>query len=172
VIILNIVINRKEKFEVSQNKKAVHWKFKVRFLDARFHPYSTPNTSKSSSSPSYSSANDISVQSDQHPPMTSSPCSSSIDEPTTSLSSFIPLFQSQQIYSTKLNNHDDENDESGGSSKENFAPLSYYSEGIPGNTEGNDEYNTITNGIYPNTTMQSNEHFSYSSKCLTLKKCL
>jgi hypothetical protein len=123
-------------------KTIFSFKFKF-FLDARYHPYSTPNTSKSSSSPS---SNDISVQSDHHPPMTSSPCSSSIDEPSS--------FQSQQIYSTKYNNHDDE--------KENLFPLTYYSEPISTNIEGENEYN----GIYSNTTMQSNEHFSYSSKFL------
>ncbi|CAF3064960.1 unnamed protein product [Rotaria sp. Silwood2] len=134
---------------------------KRKVKNARYHPYSTPNTSKSSSSPSSSSANDISVQSDHHhPPMTSSPCSSSIDESTTSMSSVIPAFQSQQIYSTKYN-HDDDNDESGCSSKENFPPLSYYSESISTNIEGDHEYNTMTNGIYSSTTMQSNENFSY-----------
>jgi len=130
------------------------------FLDARYHPYSTPNTSKSSSSPSSSSANDISVQSDHHPQITSSPCSSSHDEPSTNSSSFIP-FASQQIYSTKYNNHDDDdNDESVCSSKENIGPLPYYSET---NIEGENDYDTITNGIYPTTTIQSNEHFSYPS---------
>jgi hypothetical protein len=121
------------------------------FSDARYHPYSTPNTSKSSSSPS--SVNDTSVQSDQHPPMTSSPCSSSVDEPTT----FV-----QQIYSTKYNN--DDNEESACSSKENFVPLTYYSDAIATNIEGDNDYDTITNGIYSSTTMQSNENFSYTSK--------
>ncbi len=137
------------------------------FLDARYHPYSTPNTSKSSSSPSSLSANDISVQSDHHPPLTSSPCSSSHDELLANSSSF----QSQQIYSTKYNNnHDDENDESACSSKENLFPLTYYSEPISTNIEGENEYNTITNGIYSNTTIQSNEHFSYSSQFFKLKR--
>ncbi|CAF0866331.1 unnamed protein product [Rotaria sp. Silwood1] len=136
---------------------------KRKIKNARYHPYSTPNTSKSSSSPSSSSANDISVQSDHHPPMTSSPCSSSIDESTTSVSLVIPTFQSQQIYSTKYN-HDDDNDESGCSSKENFPPLTYYSEPIStNNIEGDHDYNTMTNGIYSSTTMQSNEHFPYSN---------
>jgi len=98
--------------------------------------------------------------------MTSSPCSSSIDEPLANSSSFIPAFQSQQIYSAKYNNHDDENDESACNSKENVFPSTYYSEPISTNIEGENEYNTITNGIYSNTTMQSNEHFSYSSKFL------
>jgi hypothetical protein len=102
--------------------------------------------------------------------MTSSPCSSSLDEPTTNSSSLIPLFQSQQIYSTKFNNHDDDNEESAYSSKENFLPLTYYSEGISTNIEGDNEYDTITNGIYPSATMQSNEHFSYSSKFSKKKK--
>jgi hypothetical protein len=167
VIILNIVINQKEKLKVCLTKNFIFLFFKFKILiilDARYHPYSTPNTSKSSSSPSSSSANDISVQSDHHPPMTSSPCSSSLDEPTTNSSSFIPSFQSQQIYSTKYNNHDEKNDENRGSSKENLFPLTYYSEPISTNIEEENEYNTITHGIYSNTAMQSNEHFSYSSK--------
>jgi hypothetical protein len=96
--------------------------------------------------------------------MSSSPCSSSIDEPITNSSSFIPSYQSQQIYSNKYNNpdDDDENDESACSSKENFLP--YYSEPISTNIEGENEFN----GIYSNTTMQSNEHFSYSSKILEI----
>jgi hypothetical protein len=93
--------------------------------------------------------------------MSSSPCSSSIDEPITNSSSFISSYQSQQIYSNKYNNPDeDENDESACSSKENFLPLAYYSEPISTSIEGENEYN----GIYSNTAMQSNEHFSYSSK--------
>ncbi|CAF0931833.1 unnamed protein product [Rotaria sordida] len=141
---------------------------KRKIKNSRYHPYSTPNTSKSSSSPSSSSVNDISVQSDHHPPMTSSPCSSSIDESTTNIS-----FQSQQIYSTKYNHNnnnnnnnddgDDDDDENGCNSKENFPPLSFYSEQISTNIEDDNEYNTITNGIYPSTTMQSNEPFSYSN---------
>lgn len=129
-------------------------------LGARYQPYSTPNTSKSSSSPSSSSANDISVQSDHHPAMTSSPCSSSIDEPLTNSSTFVPSYPTQAVYSMKYTNPEDENDESGGSLKENFLPFNYYAEAIPRNTENDNEYN----GNYSNTAMQSNEHFSYSSK--------
>jgi hypothetical protein len=131
----------KRKIKSMLNKIFFFSNFEV--LDARYHPYSTPNTSKSSSSPS---SNDISVQSDQHPPMTSSPCSSSLDEPTTN------------SYSTKYN------DENACSSKENFLPSTYYSEPLSTNIENENEYNTITNGIYSNTHIQSNEHFSYSSK--------
>ena len=94
--------------------------------------------------------------------MTSSPCSSSIDEPINS-SSFIPSFQSQQIYSTKFNNEDD-NEESICSSKENYIPLTYYSDGTTTKNDNDNEYDIINNGIYSNTTMQTNEHFSYSSK--------
>lgn len=104
--------------------------------------------------------------------MTSSPCSSSIDEPLTNLSSFnIPLYQTQHIYSTKYN-QDDENDESASSSKENYQPINYYSESMSttatttaNNVDNDNDYNGITNGIYLNTAMQSNEHFSYSSNC-------
>ncbi|CAF3419657.1 unnamed protein product [Rotaria socialis] len=135
---------------------------KRKLKNARYHPYSTPNTSKSSSSPSSTSANDISVQSDHHPPMTSSPCSSSIEESSTNRSSVIPSFQSQQIYAPKYS-QDDDNDESGCSSKENFAPLPYYPESISTNIENTNEYDTMTNGIYSSTTMQSNEHFPYSN---------
>ena len=45
-------------------------------LDIRYHPYSTPNTSKSSSS----SVHNASLQSDYCQPLTSSPCSSSTEE--------------------------------------------------------------------------------------------
>lgn len=128
-------------------------------LGARYQPYSTPNTSKSSSSPSSSSANDISVQSDHHPPMSSSPCSSSIDEPLTNSSTFVPSYLTQSVYSMKYNNPDDENEESGCSLKENFLPFNYYAEPIPRNTENENEYNAI----YSNSAIQSNEHFSYSS---------
>ena len=95
--------------------------------------------------------------------MASSPCSSSNDEPVTNSSSFIPSYQSQQIYSNKYNNPDDndeENTESICSSKENYHPLPYYPEPISTNIESENEYN----GIYSTTAMQSNEHFSYSSK--------
>ncbi|CAF1219517.1 unnamed protein product [Adineta steineri] len=135
---------------------------KRKVKNARYHPYSTPNTSKSSSSPSSLSANDISVQSDQHPPMTSSPCSSSIDEPqTTNLSTYIPAFPPQHMYSNKFVKHDDDNDESACNSKENYIPVSYYSE--TANIEGDNEYDTMSNGIYSTPAMQSNEHFSYSN---------
>ncbi|UJR29105.1 hypothetical protein I4U23_010319 [Adineta vaga] len=123
--------------------------------NARYHPYSTPNTSKSSASPSSSSVNDISVQSDQHPPITSSPCSSSFDEPSTISPSFIPSYPTQQIYSNKYqHSHDDplDNDDNACSSKENFPPVSYYSKT---NIPTNQQYETITNGHY------STEHFSY-----------
>jgi hypothetical protein len=127
---------------------------------ARYHPYSTPNTSKSSASPSSSSANDTSVQSDHHPLTTSSPCSSSLDEPATNASPFIPPYPNQPLYSTKYSTHDDGNDESACGSKENFPPLSYYPEI---NVEAERDYETIPGGHYPMTAIQSNEHFSYSS---------
>lgn len=92
--------------------------------------------------------------------MSSSPCSSSIDEPLTSSSTFIPSYPIQSIYSMKYNNVDDENDESGGSLKENFPPMNYYPETTPRHAEGENEYT----GMYSNVAMQSNEHFSYSSK--------
>lgn len=133
------------------------------WLDVRFHPYTTPNTSKSSSSPSSTSVNDISVQSDQHPPLTSSPCSSSIDESTTNVSNAaLTSFQSEQIYSTKY--HNDDNDESVCSSKENFAPISYYTDSASANIESINEYQTMSSGLYCNTSIQSNEQLCYSSK--------
>ena len=95
--------------------------------------------------------------------MTSSPCSSSIDESATSISSIVSSYQTQQIYSTKYHDRD-ENDVC--NFKENMTPLlSYYSEAIAAdNVEGNPEYDRMANDIYSSSTMQPTEHISYSSK--------
>lgn len=77
-------------------------------------------------------------------------------------------FQNQSLFTNQFNpkNHydEDEDDDSACSSKENFLPVNYYSEtGSTTNLNHEIDYHPISNGGYPNTPMQSNEHFSYSS---------
>jgi hypothetical protein len=108
-------------------------------LDARYHPYSTPNTSKSSSSPSSLSTHDISAQSDLHPALTSSPCSSVFDASS----------PSQPPINTNLDSSAKEN---------NYSPSAYYPEPITTHLKGENEYPAMENNQYPN------EHFAYSRK--------
>ena len=133
--------------------------------DARYHPYATPNTSKSSSSPSSSSAHDTSVQSEQPlPMMASSPCSSSLDDAPTIVSGYMPCLQSQSLYPSSCDHHADHSREHPESAKENFPPLAYYDEPISTSAHTENGYESIISGNYSNSPVASAEHFSYSSK--------
>ncbi|CAF1575167.1 unnamed protein product [Adineta ricciae] len=120
--------------------------------NARYHPYSTPNTSKSSASPSSSSVNDTSVQSDHHLPAASSPCSSSFDEPLGNSSGFLPSYPPQQIYSQKYQHSHEDLLDNDCTSKENFAAASYY---VQSSIDPDQQYETNTTGHY------STENFAY-----------
>lgn len=74
-------------------------------------------------------------------------------------------FQTQQLFTNQYNsnNRDDENDDSACSSKENYVPVNYYSELTSNNTNSVNDYNSVSNGLYTNTPIQSTEQYPYSS---------
>lgn len=132
-------------------------------LDARYHPYSTPNTSKSSSSPSSFSVHDISGQSDVHPPMTSSPCSSVNEEQSTCSSAFLQTYPIQTTPSTTFDNSENNHQDLSGYEKENY-PLPSSSSSYYSSVVNEQEYERSMNQLYANpTVLPKNEPFVYPS---------
>lgn len=109
-------------------------------LDARYHPYATPNTSKSSNSstPSTSQPQDV------YHPMTSSPRSSSVDESFTPPTDF--YLNSAEEKTTNPTN-------------ENYPPVAYPISTNMDSMTGQSPYETIPNSYY-------REALSCSSKSL------
>ena len=137
---------RKSKSKRNNNNNAVHRR-SLSPSDARYHPYSTPNTSKSSASSTHESS-----LLDDYPSLRStSPCSSFTDD----LSMHPPTFAgSQETFSAAYH------DQHSARSRENLAPTAYYPQATSASTPRSVDYDSASNGFAPTSA----QHFHYSSK--------